>query len=409
MDDEAVNVDVQVRDFLDEHGRFKVKRHTERMPFLPFIQNFASVIGGPQSPREMIKMMEKCSGISANISNSSLDNLSRSGVGKSIATKFFNFIASFREDFFTRSLKDLPQRPVSIYETYIEWRAALVGLVMANENDVGHFQLVIDFLGNRCNQAEQAFLVCKKLKDHGMTPLEAAFRYYDYLDHSMYLERKDIGVLKDLLVQYVEQGEAAIESDQYASVINLDLDFYFNLAAHYEVHMLMVLFDDIEDLKLVRSDILEAGVLVPIITLYRREDSLNTYFSAFLEFLKTFVEEGEYTDYKLARSIPILQGDKFSSSSLQEKKLNQLKDWKKGVNLPSYDKLGQFMVNLWGGDSILTDCFTKWGYICLAIDRYSTNLQKDCDSEIIDLCIARYKIYWIECREKYLFKYCNYN
>ena len=396
---------------LEKGEKFKMGEKLPQFPFLPHLNHFFEFFDGPTSPRKLIKIFEGYSGKSSLISDSSLDNLNNKGVSKKTAEQVLTFFDELMPEHMRDSWVDVlldqtPKRPISVYETYFGWRNLIYSFKESASGDIGRFELVFEFLVKRCQQAENTYSRAASIRKTTGSRVKFVESHYKTVRRNTLLSDHDFQILKKEMMKLAKNDKKGINDIAVKPALSFYLDFYFQFIATCEVAFLLEWEDCSKGFKEEVAGSWSNGYFSEIIT--ETIDSNTTFFNKFLNVFKSAYNK----DSELAKFIPIekLQGDGVVKEDIATVKhnaqLGQLKDWRKGKNTPSFQKLNGFItgicISMNGDLHYIYDGYVLMGYMCLAMDKHKKLLVKGFGQETVDKCFKAYPEYWKQIRKQHM-------
>lgn len=323
--------------------------------FLPPIDDIAVFFNFKHDAKTLYKLVSQQNISVPKISHSSLDNLYRHGVGKSVFMKFMEVIKKSPK---WLRLAMIPHkypwidRALAVNSNAASWlEGALLYQDMANNPDINqmellYYQKLVDFICQRCYREIAFFEACKQKHNAGEVDLtdqrvywkqEAYFFYQQntQLDESVFTSINQIIQGSDVQAYSDIQKVELIEH-----ILTLKFDFLLNCIACYDVGYLVA-----NDALSVNADNKYGhSVICRIIERYTHSDNNETCFHSCWEVIKCILQEhgGELSNRQLASFIHIKQKEG-TIETLRDAQYNVLKKWFKQQDLPSADKLSSFV------------------------------------------------------------------
>ncbi|MDP2560759.1 hypothetical protein [Psychrobium sp. 1_MG-2023] len=394
--------------------------------FLPPLEEVMNQVGFKWSLYIMLQHLVSITGIKLGISDTSIRNLSGTGVGKNTQSKLINFFSKISCHIPKLSLSSSTISDVSNGARYAEWRQMIKGFNSKNHLDL---ELLINFLEKRCEQENLLYQGAREMQ--GLQTLrsdvdKASWVYKFWFEHTK-LNKEDIHSLKKYAKERVNR-KPSIGDLKTLSIpaLKMQLDFYFEMMAHFEVGLInyyRTYYPSPEESK--RHDLLETGFFIDLLPKVlthestRNELVLSAPFESFLNNLryklnpKAYKEGNEISWYELAKHIPLVnKKSESSATSTQRTKTELLNDWRKGASYPRRDVVKKFLVNILGFESRGIE---EIAMIAIAlnkmVDKHLNELFKSLPGisaieigEIIEETYDNYKMYWQDCKITHLKK-----
>ncbi|OBT08057.1 hypothetical protein A9267_10040 [Shewanella sp. UCD-FRSSP16_17] len=333
--------------------------------FLPSTQSVAQLLGLPDNAAKTIPFFEKHYGEPLNVSRSSRAEMTGKGVAKPTFKKLINWLTLLAIP--VNKLVYMPvmlktNRAIKVGSNAGLWYSASHGLRLSlvfNRND-NELVTVFDLIDSR---AEADYLMLKSLKNQvkeKRIEKDNAFAIWQaqlqtWTEHSL------VPVEQLACLSSFSQSPSYphFYSEEYGievvkAVYYLTFDFYLSAIAHYELGI---------SLYYIRCGIKDASephnsIIASAINTYVVSDERCTCFGAMLNELRTMLAKKELDSSwrALAAYIDIEESGECIEAT-KDKQYRQLKDWRNGKNMPSANKLKQFVsnfMNALGGDDIET-------------------------------------------------------
>ncbi len=326
-------------------GKYVFKSPKFTSLFLPSPQEITELLGLPNNAIKLLPLLEEHYDRQLNIGRSSRAALTKNGVAKPTVNKLYSWASHLPIPF--KKLINLPTflktfRAMRIGSNAGLWHSISNGLRFSPHDS--ELVTVCDFIEERAKADYQMVKAIKnqvKLglidkndgnavwqaqlttwQENSLVPsekLEFYSRYPKAPDDPMFLQEEGINALLE-------------------AVYHLNFDFYLAAIANFEVGV--VLYEqrhwdniDVENY---------AGLFSSVINTWVHEDKQTMCFEAMLvEFKKLLGNEGVGWR-ELSGFIPIDDSGE-SDELLKDRQYNRLKDWRRGINMPSDLKLRLFV------------------------------------------------------------------
>ncbi|MGR5372553.1 hypothetical protein [Photobacterium damselae] len=331
--------------------------------FFPQPDEVLNAIGISPTPRSKIKMIQQRLNAQTKLSDSSLDNLGKGGIKvrtlnrglKPIHKKIFGMIGSIKSVY-----PSFPRTNVHIWDSGHSWMAAIAGFKLGYGSSNGNFfdiTPIETFLIER-NQKNQKIVEFGTKHPRNKKTLKAYYKIVlpmTQLDPSLHCE------IFTFIDNYDKPNQISMQQ-QAISVMLVQWDFYFSLLAAID-HCL------IADWKLHKSH--PQGLFGDLFDLEGK-----TFLDKFIRSLKLFTTNKTFRE--LAGDIPQNKKETDTGRILLDAKVETLKAWRSGKQLPSYRTLCKFIEQIYP-DMDMSN-YQIMGCVCLSIDRLVENSAKN-DSE----------------------------
>jgi hypothetical protein len=406
--------------FLDWHDKKeKVVFMTPDNPsfILPSINEVSQLFFGKKmTTYQLVRFTESWLNIQSRISDSSLNNCSKGGVGKGVLSKlgaFFDQLAkvgSRKVDllalFSTQKLFKYDK--ISKKSNYWGWLPVIHGI---KQHDLMELEPMIVFLEARARQEEEIFAEAMSLSEGEKTPgkcLEFLRKSYGGMGH---VDDKAMDVFFDLMEQDIKEELFTVDRKSMVALLKIKLDFYFCLLASYEVGLIAWIEKEDPDLRSRRPDIFERGLIGYWLPVVRdgAEHVLESPFESFLDYLRHVMkEEGEISWRELAKSIPVTMKEKFvDADTKHEAQISRLKEWRSGGYYPSREVFETFLVNLSSETNVFA--MLDLATCSIALDKLVREDVKLVSKELSEEALAIveegyscYPLYWTKYKAEYL-------
>ncbi|MBB1323550.1 hypothetical protein [Shewanella sp. SR43-8] len=368
-----------------------------------------------------IEVAEQDLNLPLDIKSSSRHKLTTSGVGLPSAKKMFRWSRELFSRVVTDSSifngQDIAQSAL-VNSNALGWYSLLNNseeMQRANTAvDFDEFKPLLIFLTQRCKDDVECFEHIKQQVDkQGIEDMTLSDKLQ--LQAPLWLGHSEVGhstwkmfcrVLQQHKLQQIKDKES--ELSLLECFITLQLDFYLEAIAHYEVGVVLTKHENM--LEVTKPN----GILTKGLSLYA-DGAAKTCFDGFLIELMSTIEKvhGGISWRTLAECIDIDESVATGSGdSLNDRKYNQLKDWRKGKNLPSYSKLQMFFIRLFSlDDGEFIDVILAYSKIAMGLDNLfitlkNLNLGLHCSAEEFEITFKRvlggYPTYYLRCIERQL-------
>lgn len=367
-----------------------------------------------------IEVAEQDLNLPLDIKSSSRHKLTTSGVGLPSVKKMYHWT----RELFSRVVKDS-----SVFNEHAIAQSALVSSnalgwysLLNNSEDMKRantavdfdaFKPLLSFLIHRCKVDVECFEHIKQQVDkqgiENMTLSEKLqLQAPLWLEHSK-VEHSTWQTLSSLLLQHEQQPITDKESDLlvFRYLARLQLDFYLEATAHYEVGNILSTTTD-ANLVLQPNGLLTKGILF-----YIHGEAKNCFDGFLHELVRVYsIKLGSKCQWRQLASYIDIDESGECAETINDKQYRQLKDWRNNQNMPSANKLHQFFTNLAGTDDI--DSFVVvllYAHITIAIDKLLTEIKapfvnfRHSDDDlnlVLKAELSRYAEYYLRCIEREL-------
>ncbi len=395
-----------VQRYLEGDKKFQLKPVHNKDYFLPALACFIELFGTSPSVRTLIKSAEKQLQVQSGISNSSLDNFSRQGVGKKTAEKFFSFLFNLNPKLF-KLIEPLGNAKDTIYENdnYWPWLGVVSSLQDFEKEEETELVLCVAFLAERCQQSKQINDTFRAIKKTEPDTLKVLKMYFDQATkHTLLNDEESAAFMEGIVVEINKPGSDVTEKVILAA-LRYRLDFYFNLMATLEVGILRLWLEIDADVQNRVPDFYQNGLFCSITDIHNQSSPFSRFLDDLKERFNPYVLKGSspISDYKFATFIPISKGDE-QCVTLHEAQKRQLRKWREGSAYPSLDTLEDMISNLFGFKEqipVIAKCLANIGYFCIGLDRLHKQLleNKDVSAELLNEAYGSYPRYWQQYRQ----------
>ncbi|HCH2708201.1 TPA: hypothetical protein NKT40_001048 [Vibrio parahaemolyticus] len=344
--------------FLDEDKKFLVPKREEKYVFLPSTEEVFTYLGLGSSYRNLMKHISKVSGGKIPVSDSTLDNIHKTGISSKSAKKVLSFMFDELGFFESGLLHMVPPKPVAKFDTTYEWIGLIKGVELRNDKicDKAYY---ISYLKERIGTEQQA------LEAWAQGDQELNIRASNYLKVGL-----DNSLLSDLETQAFLQaqkrvlemnGIPSMSTEDIQAIMRYKLDFYLSLLASIDVTILnQMLIEggyteaDMED----ASKWPKYGIFHEIFSFEGK-----CHFDCFLCYIAKLldVEVGA-----LAKFINIDRQDSGEGVTLDMARSHRLKEWRRGDTKPSFDRFENFIYEAFSRNGF---DFAVIGFLCEMLDR----------------------------------------
>lgn len=373
-------------------GKIKIKEQSNPYHYLPPINEALSLLGGPKNFPQVITLYEEYYKTPADLKKSSKHNLFSKGAGIKTLKQLFAWLAKlpvpYARLFSYQLLRNIVKGSIA-GSNIGSWLSAIHSFELRYKEtspDPNHeFGPLFTFIKQRGN-AEVAFLTQakKKINSKALDQNNVAALWSE-LQH---LWREHTRVPEEVLQQmtnfYDNKFSPKTATPEQTLLLlkchySFKFDFYLEAITSYEIGCALYFSEDKNDAHIGKSIITRA------ITAYATNKKIRCCFEGLLleyEDLLTQIT-GKFSKHELASFIEIAEDTNIASGySLEQKQYNQLKDWKRGKNLPGDDKLMTFIENMHefvGGTTNSTHFY--YCRIALGLDKQIKLLLKECEKE----------------------------
>lgn len=336
----------------------KVQLHILDSPslYLPSLGKVSGLLGSTLNQKRVIDSLESYHSKPLSVSKGSRYALFKKGVSERTARKLLDWLKGIPLDWkelFNKRLMVKINRSAKVNSNASEWfpviNAFHMGIRQAGGNEEGaELTQLFNFIERRCNTEVELLLGIKKDIEDGKLSRDDTSAIFNILESfwraNSRLSSCSLESLANAsrLFQQKEKLTKQQTMEVFKDYAYLYFDFYLDAITHYDIGFRMVNCTDTQ----LRNDL---GILTRSIFAYTQENDIETCFAALLEEFKTNItkEVGDIGYRKLASFIEIKESapSEFGESKA-DKQYKQLKDWRKGRNLPSNEKLSTFLENL---------------------------------------------------------------
>jgi len=401
MKNEPANNNFDIQRYLEGHKKFQFKPEQNNDYFLPALACCIELFGASSSLRTMVKRAEKLQKVWAGISNSSLNNLARQGVGRKTAEKLFRFLFSLNPKMLKR-LNSLYDTKDTIYagDNYWPWLSFVSTQKAFEEKEESELSLCITFLASRSHLSKKLNNTCRAKGTIEKDPLKILPFYYHQANKHTQLNKEEVTALNEGILILLQKDNREVPREAIVAMVQFRLDFYFNLMATLEVGILKFWLKIDADIPNRVPDFYQNGLFCSIANIRNQSSPFNRFLDALKERFNPYVLKGSspLSDYRLATFIPISKDDE-QYITLHEAQKRQLRKWREESAYPSSDTLEKLVSRLLGYTDqvpIMAKSLATVGIACIAMDRLNKQLlnNDDIDSGLLSEVYDSYPRYW---------------
>jgi hypothetical protein len=340
----------------DANNKIKINEYKSPSFYLPPLSNVLEFLDYPSSQKQLMDLLEKSYEVPLEISRTSRYDFFSKGVGQRTVNKIITWCKKLPLPFETLVTKRLGAkiiRSIQVGSNAGNWYSALynfdAGYKTTDAPSEYELQPLFEFIKYRC-KTEVSLLskIRSKVIAGELESSDINARWGAQIE----LWSNSAGVTQVVIDDFAETLKVKSKKKNFTEqqtltfvecYCQLNLDFYLEAITHYEVGCRMYYGKNKEKLEK------ELGMITKAINAYATDDNIETCFDGMLTELKAVASEltSEISFRKLATFIEIEEDESIvSGESLADKQYNQLKDWRNGVNLPSWNKLITFLQNL---------------------------------------------------------------
>jgi hypothetical protein len=379
----------------NHHGKYVLNSINFQSVFLPSPADICQLLGFPDNVVKMIPFAEDHHGIPLNVGRSSRAEMTGSGVAKQTMDKLSHWMR----------LLPIPMKRLIHIPTMLKtyramrvgsnaglWYSVSNGLRLSNHDS--ELITLFDFIDVR---AEVDYQMVKDIKyqirekiidkndlhavwqaqlttwqEYSLVPAEQLACY------SLYAASPDNPVFKA-----EQEGTEVLKA-----VFHLIFDFYFSAIAHFELGLsLYYMRCGIKDVSEPHSSLFSSAIHT-----FAVSDERGTCFGAMLNELRTILAKNELdSSWRALASYIDIEESGECMETLNNKQYRQLKDWRNGKNMPSANKLRQFVSNFisaLGGSEFEVDIVLIYLRIASGINTLITRFIVQAKDERVFLIIA---------------------
>ncbi|MUI53317.1 hypothetical protein [Aliivibrio fischeri] len=330
--------------------------------FLPPIEFMAQFFGLKVTPKSLYDVMKSKDAGLLNISSSSLHEMPRKGVGKSVFKKFFNALISINipsvirpfYDFLLGNKTEL-ERAYKVNSNAHQWLAffntfdSIIKDPDSDQQQAQLFRYLIHFITQRSYQEVEFFESLKAKQNEfnlddkiGMWEKEIS----PFYSQNTQISKEALDWISLLLLDEVKVENLSNEqkSECIYFALELEYDFLINCFACYEVGYVSLWYDPKECKKWLISEVLDK---------YTNQDNKANCFRCFIDVLVEWLKlhNVSISQNDLASCVPYTPSEKIDKRDITQddieiSKRNKLYKWYRGVDLPSVQSLESFFINL---------------------------------------------------------------
>lgn len=339
----------------DENNKVKMTDFKSPSFYLPPISKVYALLGFITNQKQLIDLLESTYDTQLNVSRTNKYAIFKQGVGLRTVSKIIGWLKLIPfpfEQLASKKVMVKVNRAIKAGSNAANWFSGVNSFQVSFERSgqtEHEFTLLFNFIEQRCN-TEVAFLldIKKEVKAGKLKSddVEAAWNAQQPLwEYNPHIPKGTIKELANLALLHSQKKK--LSEEQKLTFLEgyyyLTFDFYLEAITHYEIGYRLALGASMDKVKN------EIGMISGAIYLYATDENIKTCFAGMLKMLKDTLSKlmGEVSYRKLASFIEIEKVDaEQPDDPLESRHYNQLKDWRKGINLPSDKKLTAFISNL---------------------------------------------------------------
>ncbi len=378
----------------DMLNRFKGKVSSPKQHptvFLRSMHEIASIADKPFSLRVMIRKAERISNHEANISNSSLDNFHKNGFGISTFKKLLTFYRCLNPSIIYEVETFILSKKNESSATFL-WAGIVKGV---NKFDLPDYELVIDEIKRRIHYEHEflSYSVNRKLQD------EYQGNLVNLISSSTLIKSEDVKFIIECAAKKFNGEKIVLSKKNQQSLLRYNFDFYFTMLVMLEVGILNYWFSCDSQVKERLPLFFEKGIFSQLIT--ANDESLP--FDKYFRFIKNIHLNKDISFREICKFIP-LETELQDIEDINEIKRQTLKNWRKGKDYPSREKLEEFLISLHGARHQGTEGLVVIGEACVFMSKYYQKLctDKTLDKDLLDHAFSDYQRYWQTYSKKHL-------
>ena len=354
--------------------------------FLPTINTTMKMLGVSNPLLTGIAASEENYALPLDIKRSSRHKLTSTGVGFPSSKKFIAWLSKVLDQTFSAESvisESTMSEAFQVNSNANAWYSVInhsEDLCEASRNEsMTQFKPLLRFLMARCEadivmqQQVNKTLLSKEFDNENLacrlSLQDTLWLTHSNLDNTVWL--KFTALLIENATNKLEDKQQIL--DLAKCIVSLQLDFYLEAIAHYEVGCMLTMHADKSELTKPN------GVLTRGLLFYADGNGkVKNCFDGFLHELKRAytIKLGKVSWRRLARYIEIDEDENAASGdSLEDKQYARLKKWRNGDGSISNDKLLNFFTNLVGEDDL--DCLRllySYARIAIGLDKLFAEL-----------------------------------
>lgn len=325
--------------------------------FLPPIEFMAQFFGLKVTPKSLYDVMKSKDAGLPNISSSSLHEMPRKGVGKSVFKKFANALININISSVIRPLYDFLlgnktelERAYKVNSNAHQWLAffntfdSIIKDPDSDQQQAQLFRYLIHFITQRSYQEVEFFESLKAKQNEfnlddkiGMWEKEISPFYSQNTQISKEaLDWISLHLLDEVKVENLSNEQ---KSECIYFALELEYDFLINCFACYEVGYVSLWYDPKECKKWLISEVLDK---------YTNQNNEASCFRCFIDVLVEWLKlhNVSISQNDLASCVPYTPSETMDEIDFKLAQHNKLYKWYRGVDLPSVQSLESFFINL---------------------------------------------------------------
>lgn len=340
-----------------EH-QFKLQRG-KKNHFLPPFETICQFFGVKLTPKLLLDQLGAAGAELPKISPSSLHEMDRNGVGRTVFKKFMGTYTRLEDPDILRPLYDFLfghdeflERAFNTNSNALHWLMFLntfnakIKHPDADLQQVTTFRYLMDFIAQRCSR-EVAYYESLKLKaEADEINLEDTVKLWETQTKPFYstytvVSEDALNYVTDLMSKKVVIEE--LTNDQKTSFIQyafeLEFDFLINAIACYEVGYVSQYYDPSDCKKWLISKVFDK---------YTSPENEASCFRCLMDvILESLEEHGVHiSQQELASCVPYNPSKDVDEEDIRSAQYNKLYKWYRGIDLPSMTSIDAFFANL---------------------------------------------------------------
>ncbi|NQX97755.1 MAG: hypothetical protein HRT73_07730 [Flavobacteriales bacterium] len=390
---EQIDVDF---DKMETGEKIAINLGTDNAHYLPSIAVVFNFLGFKYSISTAIEKLENIGVKPLEISRTSRYDLQNGGVGKRTYKKYIDWMMNAPIPYLDKLIKgrnpqldNLTKFSSNAYHWLTFFNSIKYPIKHGNDELRPEYIPLIDFIEYRCNTEVALQQHIRNRNDYSDSERDNSDIWWkqfvkpSFAKHTV-LTLNELDSMDDIM----ENGSITHDLTEvekhflYKNMLRLKFDFILTAIAHYEVGCVIAFCPDKQQLQTL------APLACQAIKKYASSDEYRTCFYWALETFKGWLSEVEQdVSWKeIASFIPISPESKETEKGVtdEEKKLDRLKSWRKGKNLPSNKLLEQFVTNFTESTGIESerDSLFILFRITIGLDKTLANLVKEWSKDI---------------------------
>lgn len=331
----------------NKDGKYVLKSIKFESVFLPAPSTVTELLQLPNNFIKVIPFIEKQSGILLNIGRSSRSNLATEGIAKPSINKLTSWVQKLPIPYqklqsFSLLLKTIKASKVS--SNACVWWPLVNGFKQSTYDT--ELNTLLDFLQLRADADYRMMKAIKQQIKQGKIDKDDSNAIWQAQQTTW--QRQSLVSVETLNIY--SEFAASPDNPKYqqdenatlliGAVYHLIFDFYLSAIAHFEIGI--ALYENRHYGNIKPDDY--KGIFSTTLDIYSHNSYAYTCFSAILEAIKQrLADHGTVLGWREIATFIYIEDSGESDELLNDRQYNRLKDWRKGINMPSNEKMRLFI------------------------------------------------------------------